>query len=352
VQYYIRTEERFRDLVEAAVFSQYPDAEINEVEDYAKQFAGTVFPPPTPVSMDLFASEFRLKKPEYLPIRTYLEFEEKLAGEFKDPLGTLLESLSQVKPEEQVWLQILSSPADSSWKDAGVNYIKKVAGIKVAGSESFLSRVGGAPLNLMHEVLVHGSVLPPPPEKKKDDAAMFRMLMLTPDTKTQLEAVSEKINKPGFKMKIRFIYLAPANKKYIPSVYPAIKGALNQFNAPGMNAFAPFLRVMTQDDYFWLRWTLNGKKRRILGRYIRRSNDGSPRDVLNTEEMATIYHFPVLTVKAPLIKKTESRRGEPPVSLPTSAFTPGETAVKAGAEEPQNPSSPVAPSAPGALPFV
>ena len=38
--------------------------------------------------------------------------------------------------------------------------------------------------------------------------------------------------------------------------------------------------------------------------------------VLNTEEIATLWHFPTITMKAPLVKKSESKRGEPPVGLP------------------------------------
>ena len=38
--------------------------------------------------------------------------------------------------------------------------------------------------------------------------------------------------------------------------------------------------------------------------------------ILNTEELATVYHFPVMTVKTPFVKRTESKKSEPPVSLP------------------------------------
>jgi len=40
------------------------------------------------------------------------------------------------------------------------------------------------------------------------------------------------------------------------------------------------------------------------------------KSILNTEELATLYHFPVNMVKASLIKKTSSKRAEPPLGLP------------------------------------
>ena len=38
--------------------------------------------------------------------------------------------------------------------------------------------------------------------------------------------------------------------------------------------------------------------------------------VLNVEEIATLWHFPAIGIKAPLIKKQEARKAEPPVGLP------------------------------------
>jgi len=43
--------------------------------------------------------------------------------------------------------------------------------------------------------------------------------------------------------------------------------------------------------------------------------------ILNTEELASLWHFPILTVKAPLVKKTEAKKAEPPMSLPIGEET-------------------------------
>ena len=44
--------------------------------------------------------------------------------------------------------------------------------------------------------------------------------------------------------------------------------------------------------------------------------EGPAEFFLSSEELATLYHFPVITVKAPLLKRTEAKKGAPPVSLP------------------------------------
>ena len=38
--------------------------------------------------------------------------------------------------------------------------------------------------------------------------------------------------------------------------------------------------------------------------------------ILNTEELATLFHPPTVSVKAPKLQPIESRRGGPPVDLP------------------------------------
>ena len=66
--------------------------------------------------------------------------------------------------------------------------------------------------------------------------------------------------------------------------------------------------------------------------------DGATPFMLCTEELATLYHFPTITVKAPLIKKAEAKRAEPPTALPVefmsgkNFFTPKE---EKSAEQPQ-----------------
>ena len=36
IQYLIRTPKRYRDLIESAIYAQYPDAEISEAVDYTE----------------------------------------------------------------------------------------------------------------------------------------------------------------------------------------------------------------------------------------------------------------------------------------------------------------------------
>lgn len=89
VKFYIRAPEKYRDLVEAALYAQYPEAQIVEVEDYVDKVPDK-YPNDT---HKVFGSEMKLAKPSYYPIRTYPSFEH--LGEkdmrFKDPLLNVIE---------------------------------------------------------------------------------------------------------------------------------------------------------------------------------------------------------------------------------------------------------------------
>ena len=79
IRFFIYTPAMYRDLVEAAVYAQYPDAEIEQVEDYTAA-APKIYPDP---AYELWGTEMVSVKPYVYPLRTYKEFEDQLSGELK-----------------------------------------------------------------------------------------------------------------------------------------------------------------------------------------------------------------------------------------------------------------------------
>ena len=96
-----------------------------------------------------------------------------------------------------------------------------------------------------------------------------------------------------------------------------VKGILNQYSHLNFNKFTLYIPQVPKDDYFWMRWEYTKKQNRLMTGYQKRSwGIGADPIWLNVEELATLWHFPTITMKAPLVKKSESKRGEPPVGLP------------------------------------
>ncbi len=62
----------------------------------------------------------------------------------------------------------------------------------------------------------------------------------------------------------------------------------------------------------------NYRKNRMIVAYRYRSNwKGMPQFFLNSEELATLWHFPIfLQTKAPGTAKTEAKKSEAPANIP------------------------------------
>lgn len=314
VQYLVHCPKKFRDLVESSIYAQYPEAEISEVPDYVDKVPRR-FPDP---EWDCFGTEFVLKKPAAYPIRTFTEFEDKAAEEmiFKDPMSAILEVMSGLKRGEQMWLQLRVTPVDESWQKKGEEVVDKIMGKKKVVQKGFVDHLIELPLAVANE-LMHGGE-EAPKEKKPDQP---KIASLSPGERKVLEKIQEKLAKVGFMVKIRVVYLGRRDV-FNKGRMSQLKGAMSQFNAINMNAFKGYGPVTPKGDYFWQRWSENEKKTRIVSNYRNRSGKGATPYALNIEELATIYHFPMLSVKAPLVKKTEAKRAEPPSSLPAEGYFP------------------------------
>lgn len=331
-QFLIRTPISSRDLVESAVYAQYPDAEITEVEDYTTEYKNIRFPND---KYDLAGAEFVLVTDPALPIKTYPEFEHQF-GEpettFRDPMASLMDLCSSLKPGEQLWYQILVIPTEMAWPkfiEEKVSLIlkekpKAKPNIFNQGADQLLGLIGSGA-----RMIAGGEEPEAKKEEKKDDS--LKMMNLKPNQKKQVESIHLKSAKMPFKFKIRTVYLSEKEVMNKAKVFSGFVGFIKQFTDPGLNGLKPDMdRTGTSTAYFFRDKHLNDKKNRLFGNYIGRSVSGgrSP-SYMNVEELATIWHFPIEgVVKAPLIGKTAGRKAEPPMSLPQSEVLLGENNVE------------------------
>ena len=120
-------ESKFRNFIESLIYSQYPEAEIQEVEDYTHSV-----PKNTPNrEWDLWGVDFKLAKNDAYPIRTYKYFQEEVTKGMIDPLAELADVIAGLPPGQQIWLQFVVTPEhDKDWQGA----VKKLAD-KLSGKE-------------------------------------------------------------------------------------------------------------------------------------------------------------------------------------------------------------------------
>lgn len=306
VQFLVRTPEDFKDLAETAIYAQYPNAEITEVEDYA-----TTIPVDFPSEeYDLWGAELVLQKDSPYPIKTYANFEDPQDkdNKFKDPMAAIMEVMNKVGSSENIWMQILIVPASDGWKDKGEKLAKKLLGIDVKSKTTLFDDVIYSPmafLQWIHEILWGGESS----GDKKDSAKQ-----ITPGERKVVEAIEEKIAKLGFETKYRIVYWADKDVFFKGRGVAATIGAIKQYSTLNMNGFVPDKGAKTTGDGK----VLSGKQSSMAKAFLNRSFEkGASPYVLNTEELATIFHFPMLTVKAPLLQRAEMKSSEAPAVLPT-----------------------------------
>ena len=320
-QFLIRTPSHFRDLVESAVYSQFPDAEITEVDDYTKDMP-TRFPDDT---WEMWGSEFIQVKNSAYPILTYKNFESPIGGkpetQFKDPMASLMTLFSSLREGEQAWYQILVKPIDvKDWTEIGEKEISKILKEKIVVKVSGISKVFKEIKDLFDEFTRQAfSFMTGSFEEKEAQDNSLRMMNLKPREKKQVEAIQEKTSKLGFECKMRYIYIAKKEIMNKPKGVGGFVGYIKQFFDVDINNLKPDMdKTATTANYFNIEKRTNAKKRKLMQGYKDRDSTlGRKTGIFNVEELATLWHFPVeAVVKAPLIQKAPGRKSEPPMTLP------------------------------------
>ena len=313
IQFLVHTEKEYRELVEAALYAQYPNAEITEVEDYVRRIPDT-FPDE---HYDIWATDIGLAEHSAYPIRMYSDFEHGSSEEevLKDPMSALLESFSRIGSGEQIWLQIIVEPISSKWKEEVIEKINEILGNVSSKGPGPISRFFSSLSTILGQLFFHifgGEESANSSEVKNDTPGG-----LSPGVSKVVQGMEDKMTKVGLKTNMRAVYIGKKSTFSPQRGINALLGSLNQFSIPTANAIVPTYGVST--SYFKAEKRSNQKKNTLMEHYkkrkIRIKNKTAPY-ILNVEELASIWHFPLSHVKTPLLQVVASKPSEPPVGLP------------------------------------
>ncbi len=339
-RFLIRTPNQFRDFIESVIYSQYPEAEINEVSDYVDYDSEATNPQtgepltfrqlPFPNKIyNMWGSEFVLVKTYPYPIKTYPEFEHQQTQTFLDPMANLMEIMSRIGEGEQIWIQLVIQPQPPGWGEEAKKVVSKLQGREYKAPESFdPTKFVSAPLEgaaawgtgLLGEIT--GTPWGAAAVDKKKEEDQWRMFKITPGERSVLERVEQKLSKQAFKVRFRMLYIGKHAVFAKGRGVTGVSGAFQQFNTSDANAFKPNGYTKTSADYFFVNQRIAKKQTRLLRWYCNRSawygesNEMTKLTLLNPEELATLWHFPVMTVKAVQVGKIDSKKSAPPTRLP------------------------------------
>lgn len=304
--FYIRTPSALKNYVSSQIYAQYPKAEIKEISDYVDGVPET-----TPDSQyELWGTELLLAQEDGYPIRTYDQFEETVEEKRIDPISSLMETFANLKNNEQIWIQILIRPTTTKWEKEGEKLRDKLIGkkpkVEKLAIEKLLEKFGDL-LSLMTEGKNEKSA----PAKEEAN----KIQNLTPGQKEVIESIEKNISKLGFDTSIRAVYIAK-REIYSRANIPAIMGFFKQFNTLNLNGFKPNAAVGSRVKTLFFKKQREYLRKRALFSNYKMRLPASKGFVFNTEELATIYHFPGTVVEAPTTPRVEAKKAEPPANLP------------------------------------
>jgi len=203
---------------------------------------------------------FQLAKDNYYPLKTFRELAT-------DPLSSLTSALAKMGEGESAAIQILLTPVDLLWQKSGSTF---VSNIKKQESD---------------------------PQKAK----------FSVPAKT-LEAIENKVSKVGFETSVRVVVVsrdensAKAHLANISSTFAQLSSDLNNLKSRTIRQKGAFIEdfIYRYQPMFHL-W-------------------GNRRTILNSEELATIYHFPNKQITTPHIHWVYAKTAPAPQEIPSEGL--------------------------------
>jgi len=130
-----------------------------------------------------------------------------------------------------------------------------------------------------------------------------------------MEKIEEKCGKPGFEAEIRIVICAPTLEE-AKSHLGNIKSAFAQFDSDqnGLSSKKIHLKRMFMIDFIY--------RYRPLWRFF------TTPIILNTAELATIFHFPNKTIETPNIYWLNAKRAPVPPEVPTTGLYLGKSTYR------------------------
>jgi hypothetical protein len=312
--FYLRLPSQFRNMMESAIYAAYPEAEITEAEDYLEELPH-VLPNET---FDLSGFEEVLRHENYLPIRTYPMFEESIEEHRIDTIAPLMEAMSKLKNNEQLWFQLLIKPTGEKFREEGEREINKLLGVEKEKKPSVWPNfdLGITPGEALRAPFQHPGEAKPRKDEHKEKPLRF---LMTPVDKERADAIHLKISKIAFEATLRFMYIEKREEAADAGHTNSIHGFIRQFNTQNLNSLKPNSPTNTASysvkGPLFKKMRVRARKHHLYEAY-RHFAPTHHESILNIEELATVFHFPLAVVSTTELEKVESRKGSPPASLP------------------------------------
>jgi len=294
IYFYVITPKSGARYLEQQIHAHYPEAVIEEMGDY-NSFS---------LKGEIAAGYLRTNKLSVFPLKTYQKMEV-------DPLNSLINILSKLDKGESLAIQYTVRSAKSFWHARARRIVAKIhqknsvkEGLKAA---SLLGRLLGSTGDFLQ--INRNKINPNQPAPIKKLSAIEEEMV---------KAIEEKNLKAGLDVNIRVV--ACAKTKEQANIYlENVGSAFTEYN--NFSYGNVFSRINKKNQ--------NRIIKDFIYRYFR-ENIGF---LLNSEELASIFHFPLSTTETPNINWLTAKIAPAPANIPNEGIELGENVYRGVTKE-------------------
>jgi hypothetical protein len=285
IRFYVVAPQHLSRFIEGQIYAQYPNADIQYVQDYTKESSSTG-------ETFVTTGEIEMEKDYIFPIKTFRSFEV-------DPLAAITGAISELNRGEEAWLQVLIRPVSNYWQDRSKEYITAIREGKSLDGGGFFTFLTGVVKNI-------GKAL----SETSESTVQKEIVKLLPGQEEELAEIENKMLKVGFEFKIRVVTRADTQIRS-EQILRDVVASFKQFTTAHLNNFIHILPEKSGKEMY----------EDYTSRYM--SKDEA--DIINIEELASLYHLPNISVETPNIAWSRAKKLEPPMNLPKA--TDGEVTI-------------------------
>jgi len=275
--------------LEQQIHAHYPEASIEAVDDY------NAF-----TSRGAILSAFLKPKRNFIfPFKTYNDMEA-------DPMNSIVNVMSKLELNESVSVQYVVRSARKGWHKIMKDVVSKAYKTQ---SVSEVFKMGSQALFGVTNFIIHYIILGPFnmfETKAKDNEEKRKEL--TEKEKEMLKKMEEKNSKAGLDVNLRLVVAAP-DKLRAQMYLDNMASAYNEYN------YYEYGNTFSQ--------AIKNNQQKIINNFIYRRFIEHQSFLLNTEEICSLFHFPLPHTETPNIDWLVSKTAPAPNNIPNEGIILG-----------------------------
>lgn len=292
ITFYVAVPHDIREYVEQQLQAQFPESTIEKVIDY-NIFTKTGY---------VAGNGLNATRRSMFPIKTYTKMDV-------DPLNAITNALSKIENDDGALIQIMIRSAHKRWHRQGTEVAKNMQQGKTL--EDAIAASGFGVKKILKELIniLWNNFFSASKKEHNLQSEDNKPHQLSPMETEIIKGLEEKTSKAGLDVNIRVIVSASNEikaERYLNNI-------INTFNQYSIYQYGNrFKKYKSKTDT-------------IVFNSIHRLFDERRDFVLNAEELASVYHFPLPTTETPNIEWMKAKKAQPPISMPKDGIVLGES---------------------------